>query len=101
MRLAGKLCRRGAWLIAAVGLTVIVYLTFFVINNAGDQASSGLDFRQLLISLALALLMAIPIGFFFLILFAVGAFLEYLSTEKNTQEVNDERVEIISLPEMR
>jgi hypothetical protein len=45
--------------------------------------------------------MAIPIGFFFLILFAVGAFLEYLSTEKNTQEVNDERVEIISLPEMR
>jgi hypothetical protein len=39
--------------------------------------------------------------FRFLILFAVGAVLDYLSTGRNPQEANDERVEIISLPEMR
>jgi len=39
MRLAGKLCRRGAWIIAATGLAVIVYLDFFVINNTSDTAA--------------------------------------------------------------
>jgi|SRR6266516_2002021 len=101
MRLAGKWCRRGAWIIAVVGLAVIVYFNFFVLNNPGDQGSPGLNFNQLLNSLALALLMAIPIFFFFLILFAVGTVLDYLSTGRNPQEANDERVEIVSLPKMR
>lgn len=104
MCLAAKLCRRGASIIAAVGLVVIIFLAvvvFRVISNASDQASSGLNFNELFITFAIALLMAIPIFFFFLILYAVGAWLDYMSTEKNQQEVNDERVEITSLPQMR
>lgn len=101
MRLTGKLCRRGAWIIAAVGLAVIIYLDFFVINDNGGQGGPGLNLNQLFISIAVALLMAIPVFFFSLILYAVGTLLDYVSTEKNTQEANDERVEIISLPQMR
>ncbi len=39
--------------------------------------------------------------FFFLVLYAVGAVLDYLSTEKTPQVVDDERVEITSLSERR
>ncbi len=109
MRLAGKLCRRGAGIIAAVGLAVIVFLAvtvfypsnFYPSNGPGDQASSGLNFNQLFNTFAIALLMAIPIFFFSLILYAVGALLDYMSTEKNTQAASDEGVEITSLPDMR
>jgi hypothetical protein len=96
MRLAGKLCRRGAWIIAVLGLSVSV---FFVISGlSNNQSGSPPDFNQLFNTFAPALLLAIPVFFFFLILYAAGALLDYLSTEKNIQEVNDERVEITSLP---
>lgn len=102
MRLTGKLCRRGAWIMAAVGLVVIVYLNFFVISNGGGggQGGPGPDFNQLLMSFALALLMAIPVLFFALILFAVGTVLDYMSAEKHIEEASDERVEITSLPQV-
>jgi len=104
MRLAGKLCRLGAGIIAAVGLAVIVFLAvtvFYPSNGPGDQASSGLNFNQLFNTFAIALLMAIPIFFFSLILYAAGTLLDYMSTEKNTQAASDERVEITSLPDIR
>ena len=98
MRLAGKMCRRGAWIIAATGLAVIVFLLISQVSSY--QANSGQNFNDLLTFFAMVLLLSIAIFFFFLILSAVGAFLEYMSTEKNPQEVNDERVEIISLPKL-
>lgn len=106
MRLAGKLCRRGAWIIAAAGLAVIIFIVIssvssYVTSNSSGQPGSGQNFNDLLTSFAIALLLAIAISFFFLILSALGAFLEYMSTEKTPQEVNDERVEITALPEMR
>lgn len=97
---AARLCRLGAWLIAAAGLVVIVFLAITVFYPT-NQPSSGLDFNRLFTTLAIALLMAIPVFFFFLILYAVGALLDYVSTEKDTQEVNDEHVEIISLPKFQ
>ena len=104
MRAVSKLCRRGAWFMAAVGFAVIVYLNFFVINGGGDQGAPGLNLNQLLMSTALALLMAIPVFFFALILFAVGTVLDYMSAEKHIEEASDESdegVEITSLPQMR
>jgi len=35
----------------------------------------------------------------FLILSAMGALLDYMSTEKKTQETEDERLEIVALPQ--
>lgn len=99
VRLAARLCRLGAWIIVAAGLAVIVFLAVTVFYDT-NQSSSGLDFKQLFNALAIALLMAIPVFFFSLILYAVGALLDFVSTEKNIQEVNDERVEIISLPKL-
>ena len=100
VRLAARSCRLGAWIIAAAGLAVIVFLAITVFYPT-NQPSSGLDFKQFFNTLAIALLMAIPIFFFSLILYAVGALLDFVSAEKTTQEVNDERVEIISLPKLR
>jgi len=100
VRLAARSCRLGAWIIAAAGLAVIVFLAITVFYPT-NQPSSGLDFKQFFNTLAIALLMAIPIFFFSLILYAMGALLDYMSAEKTTQEVNDERVEIISLPKLR
>ncbi len=101
MRFAGKLCKRGAWAIAVLGLAVIV---FFVINNVSNNQGNpgpGPNFNELLNILFPALLIAIPTLFFFLVLYAVGAVLDYLSTEKTPQVVDDERVEITSLSERR
>ncbi len=100
VHLAARLCRLGAWIIAAAGLAVIVFLAITVFYPT-NQSNSGPDFKQFFNTLAIALLMAIPIFFFSLILYAMGALLDYMSAEKTTQEVNDERVEIISLPKLR
>ena len=99
MRFAGKLCKRGAWVTAALGLAFIV---FFVISNIpNNQGNPGPDFNNWLNMLLPAFLIALPTIFFFLILYAVGAVLDYLSAEKATPVVDDERVEITSLSEMR
>jgi hypothetical protein len=99
MRLIGKLCRRGAWIIVVAGLAVIVFLINTSIYN--NQANSGQNINDLLNTFAIALLIAIPIFFFFLILYAIGALFDYISAEKNSQAANDERIEITPLPEMR
>jgi len=101
LRFASKLCKRGAWIIAALGVAVIV---FFAINNFSNNQGNpgpGLDFNAWLNILEPAILIAIPTLFFFLILYAAGAVLDYLSAEKKPQVVDDERVEITSLTERR
>lgn len=98
MRFVGKLCKSGAWVTAALGLALIV---IFVINNIpNNQGNPGADpnFNELVNIFLPALLIALPTLFFFLILHAVGAVLDYLSAEKTPPVVDDnERVEITSL----
>jgi len=99
MRFAGKLCKCGAWVTAVLGLAVIA---FFVISNlSNNQGNPGPDFNNWLNILLPAFLIALPTIFFFLILYAVGAVLDYLSAEKKPLVVDDERVEITSLSERR
>lgn len=99
--LAGKLCRRGARIIVAVGLVVIIILAVNFYNAITNDLNPGIHLNELFITFAAALLVAMPVFFFYLILSALGALLEYMSIEKKPQEeVNDERVEITSLPEM-
>ncbi len=102
MRFAGKLCKRGAWAIAVLGLTVIVFFVISNISNNPGDPGTGLNFNQLVNILLPTFLIAILTLFFSLILYATGAVLDYLSDEKTPQVVDDdERVEITSLSEMR
>ena len=101
MRFAGKLCKCGAWIILVVGLA---FVFFFVINNFSNNQGNlgaGPNFIELLNLLLPVLLIALPTLFFSLILYAVAAVLDYLSAEKQLPAVDDDRVEITSLSEMR
>lgn len=98
MRLAGKLCRLGAWIIVAAGLAVIVF--YIIITVSSNQENPGQNLNGQLTSYIIGFLMAIPVLFFFLALTAMGALLEYLSTERAPQETSDERVEITSLSDV-
>ena len=107
MRAASNLCKRGAKIIAAAGLTVIIILAIVFFNLITEnQANQGPHLNELFVTFVLALLMLIPIFFFFLILTAVSTLLDYMSgelsrAESDIQEVNDDRVEITPLPKMR
>ena len=105
LRLAGRLCRLGSWFILAVGLIVSICLFFAV---TADPGPGGLDPTQWLLSFAFPGIVVLFTSFFFLLLFAVGAWLEYRSTQQDSQEkqssqetdreTNYEHVEITSLP---
>jgi hypothetical protein len=102
MRFAGKLCKRGAWVTAVLGLAFIVLFVISNISNNQGDPGSGPNFNQLVNILFPAFLIALPTLFFFLILYAAGTLLDYLSAEKKPQVLDDdERVEITSLSEMR
>ena len=109
LRLAGRLCRLGSWLILVVGLLVSICL-FFVIytsfmNDPGPNSPAPIP---LLVSFALSGIIVINAFFFCILLFAVGAWLEHISTKQDSQEKQssqktdretiDEHVEITSLP---
>ena len=109
LRLAGRLCRLGSWFILAVGLIVSVCLFFaFYSSYMADPGPGGLNPTQWLISFALPGIIVLFTSFCFILFFAVGAWLEYLSTQQDSQEkqssqqtdreTNDEYVEITSLP---
>lgn len=99
LRLAGRLCRLGAWLIIVAGLAVSICM-FFITYNPDPY---NLDPRQLLTSLAVSGIIAILVFFFFIFLFALGALLEYVGTtsgsiKQSSQERSDTEIEITSLP---
>ena len=110
LRLAGRLCRLGSWFILAVGLSVSICLFFAIYSSymADPSPNSPAPPLPLLVSFALSGIIVINASFFFILLFAVGAWLEYRSTQQDSQEkqrsqntdreTNDEHVEIISLP---
>jgi len=98
MRLAGKLCRLGTWIIAGVGLAAIAF--YFIATISNNQGNPGQNLEGELISYMILFLIAIPILFFMLILTALGALLEYLGTARNLHESSDEHVEITSLSDV-
>ncbi len=98
MRQAGRLCRLGAWIIAAAGLVVIVF--YIIITVSSNQGNPGQNLNDQLTSYIFGFLVAIPVLFFSLILTAAGALLEYLGTQRNPQQENDDSVEITSLSDV-
>ena len=95
LRLATRLCKLGARLILVAGLVVDIYLGLFVIYDPGSQ--QPIDLRQVLTTLALMVLIALPVFFFFIFLSAFGAFLDYTSAVEKTEEPIEEPIEITSL----
>ena len=102
LRLASKLCGLGAWLVLVTGLMVSICL--FSATYTPDPSDASL--RPLFTSLALSVFIGVLTFFFFLFLFAVGAFLEYIGTagpgtQQSGQERkdNDAEIKITSLPE--
>jgi membrane protein implicated in regulation of membrane protease activity len=112
LRLAGRLCRLGSWFILAVGLIASICLFFAIYNSfmadPGPSTTAPIPLQALQVSFALSGIIVIFTSFFFILLFAVGAWLEYTSTKQDSQEkqssqntdreTNYEHVEITSLP---
>jgi uncharacterized membrane protein len=101
MRLASKLCSHGAWIIALVGFSPIVYIIITAISNY--QSTYPQTLEGFISGLAYLLIVAVVVGFLSLILFAVGTFLGYMVArdqplEEDEEIEDDERVEITSLP---
>src|SRR5690349_7770539 len=83
LRLAGRLCRVGSWFILAVGLIVSICLFF---ATTSDPGPNGPNLIQWLLSFALTGIVVLFTSFFCIFLFAVGAWLEYRSTQQDSQE---------------
>ena len=105
LRLAGRLCRLGSWFILAVGLIVSSCLFFVIYTSFTNDPGPNSPYPiPLLVSFALSGIIVINASFFCILLFAVGAWLEYRSTKQDSQEkqssqeTNYEHVEITSLP---
>lgn len=105
IRLAGKVCKFGAWIVAIMGL-IAIFALYIISNPFSDGSGNGSGINAILINLAIALLMAILILFFCFILYAIGSLLVYLgpeSPEKDTRQgfrqESDEFVEIVPIPE--
>ena len=105
LRLAGRLCRLGSWFILAVGLIASICLFFAIYSSyMADPGPSTTVPIPLLVSFALSGIIVLFTSFFFVLLFAVGAWLEYISTKQDSQEKQSsqqtdyEHVEITSLP---
>ena len=81
LRLASKLCVLGAWIILAMGLTLIIL--FYVLNNVGNGPNSGPGLGFIL---CVALIITMLSLFFFIALYALGALLNYMGTPKSTSE---------------
>ncbi len=97
MRFAGKVCKLGAWLIAAKGLIVIVLIYFVTIGANNGPGNNGPTPNDLFTIALFMLIVAILTSFFSLILYAAGTLLIYMGTEKNTRQESDELVKITSL----
>ena len=80
MRLASQLCRAGAWATLVIGFILVIL--FYALNNAGGgQGGPGLG-----ILIFAELLIVMLTLFFFLVLYGIGALLNYVGASKSTTE---------------
>lgn len=93
MRLASQLCRAGAWATLVIGFILVIL--FYALNNAGGgQGGPGLG---LLIFAELLIVMLTL--FFFLVLYGIGALLNYIGVSKSTLEEGATPARVRNQPE--
>ncbi len=114
MRIASRLCKLGAWVIAAMGLVAAgLYVSTLIQLLSGlrqDQASpyAYLSYGSVVSAL---FLITVPTLFFAIILYAMGTLMDFMSAEAKREpkllesemeeERDDEGIEIVPLPDMR
>lgn len=114
MRTASRLCRLGAWVIAATGLVAAgLYVSTLIQLLSGlrqDQASpyAYLSYGSVVSAL---FLITVPTLFFAIILYAMGTLMDFMGTNAKSEpkqqereeeeEDDDERIEIVPLPKLQ
>ena len=81
LRLAGRLCTAGAWTILVLGFILVVL--FYVLSNIGSGLGSGTGLEIFLFSELIIVMLSF---FFFLVLYGIGALLNYLGASKRVLE---------------
>jgi hypothetical protein len=94
MRLASRLCVTGAWTTLALGFILIIL--FYVLSNVGNGQNEG---PGLEIFIFVEIIIAMLSIFFFLVLYALGALLNYVSASKNVQIEGTIPARMMNLPE--
>lgn len=81
MRLASRLCIAGAWTTLVLGFILVVL--FYVLSNIGNGLGGG---PGLGIFIFAELIIVMLSTFFFLVLYGIGALLNYMGASKSTFE---------------
>ncbi len=113
MRVASRVCKLSAWVIAAIGIlaigiyvsTIIPVIPFFRQSQVQDPYA----YTALTSLISALFLIIVPTLFFTIVLYALGTLMEYVMGETKPiemeraveQEEDNERLEIVPLPEMR
>ena len=115
MRVASRVCKLSAWVIAAIGVaSVVIYVSTIlpVIPYFRQyQGVSPYAYTTYTSVISALFLIIVPTLFFTIILYAMGTLMEYITGETKPiktemerleeQEEDDERLEIVPIPEMR
>jgi len=118
LRSVSRICKLGAWLVAAAGLiatgiyvsTIIPVIPFF----RQYQQQSPYAYTALTSMISALFMIVVPTLFFTIILYAMGTLLEYMSAEakitatqavleeeNDNGDLEDGRIKIVPIPEMR
>lgn len=118
MRVASKVCKLSAWIIAAIGIVAVgIYISTILPVIPYFRQDLGLSpylYTTYTSVLSTLFLLVVPTLFFTIILYALGTLMEYITGETKPLEIkrervedvgqeeyDDERVEIVPIPEMR
>lgn len=119
LRTAGRVCNVGAWLIAAIGTgTIGIYVSTIlpvIPLYRQYQSLSPYTFTAFTNIIATLFLIVISTLFFAILLYALGTFMVHMSgtetrttetrvvaeEENDNEDVEDERIKVVPLPEMR
>ncbi len=115
MRVASKVCKLSAWIIAALGIVaVVIYVSTilpiipYLRQGLGLSPYSYTTYTSVITALFLII---VPTLFFTIVLYALGTLMEYIAGDTKPNEMeraeeeqelgDDERLEIVPIPEMR
>lgn len=115
MRVVSRVCKLSAWIIAVIGIvSVVIYVSTIIPVIPFYRQSEGQNpyvYTALTSLISALFLITVPTLFFTIVLYALGTLMEYITGETKPLETerikdrepegDDERLEIVPIPEMR
>lgn len=112
MRVASRVCKLGAWVIAALGMIAVVLYAFAIVqlfSALRGYQGGAYQYGEANSMISVMFLIVVPTLFFSIILYAMGTLIEHISSETKVAETtllseeedDDGRLEIVPIPEMR